>query len=110
MFRKFRLETEARVQMLREKLKAKLLEKPPNIEEQKILIGHLVTLGCDTDYDPAWACLSCHYEFITNSLKNSFHQFSNDKPVKDNLFVTPSKQDNQVLIFTSIFRSAFAGI
>ena len=74
VFSKFRAATEHRVQKLREKLRAKLLEKPPDVQEQKVIISHLVTLECD--YDPAWECLKCHHEFITNSLRNCFQQFS----------------------------------
>jgi len=94
VFRKFRSEIEARIEKLRVTLKTKLVEKPPNPDEQRRLIEHLVTLECD--YDPAWACIACHYEFLTNSMRNCFHQFSVVERPKEHILRTPSKQEVQV--------------
>ncbi|CAG7725259.1 unnamed protein product [Allacma fusca] len=90
VFRKFYQEVETRVAKLRQTLKNKLLEKPPNAEDQRVLIGYLVTLECD--YDPAWAAITCHYEFLTNSMRNCFEQFSNMEKPKD-MFRTPTKNE-----------------
>lgn len=95
MFRNFRDEIEVRVQTLKETLRKKLVEKPPNPVEQRRLIGFLVTLECG--FDPAWTCLSCHYEFLSNSMKNCFTQFSTSERPKENVLRTPSKLDSQAL-------------
>lgn len=86
---------ETRAFKLRETLRNKLVEKPPKIEEQRAILDYLMTLQCD--YDPAWLCLACHFEFLTNSMKNCFQQFSSIDSHSANTAKTPSKKDDQVL-------------
>ncbi|ODM94952.1 Exocyst complex component 2, partial [Orchesella cincta] len=93
IFRKFQKEVETRAYKLRETLRNKLVERPPKIEEQRAILDYLMTLQCD--YDPAWVCLVCHFEFLTNSMKNCFQQFSTMDSNNANSARTPSKQDHQ---------------
>jgi len=95
IFRKFQKEVDARVKKLRETLMKKLLEKPPKVEDQRVMLEYLVNLECEGDF--AWDCQTCHYEFIIDSMKNCFEQFSTSEIPKD-LLRTPSKGDPQVCI------------
>jgi len=96
VFRKFRKEVAKKVQKLVETLQRKLVEKPPNLDEQKIIIEYLVTL--EVDFDPGWICLLSHYEFLSHSMKACFLQYSsNDRPRE--VLRTPSKYDAQVRTF-----------
>ena len=73
-------------------MKRKLLEQPPNAEEQRVILEYLKTLECVGDL--GWDALVCHYEFVMTSMKNCFEQFSTSS--EGILLRTPSqKQDPQ---------------
>lgn len=102
IFRKFQKEVESRVEKLRETLRKKLLQKPPNAEEQRIVLEYLKTLECSGDM--GWDCLNCHYEFISSSMINCFNQFASSDSTKDIVRTSANQEPQSVRIVNQKMR------